>query len=73
MNVKMGSKGRIVIPCHIRRKYSIGQGELLRIEEEDGIVRLIIPAKLVDPCGTWRLNPREVREEIEESRRRWRV
>jgi AbrB family looped-hinge helix DNA binding protein len=72
MNVKVSSKGQIVIPNHIRRKYSINQGKELRIEEEDGIIRLIVPTKMVDLCGTWELDLDEVKKEIEKSREQWR-
>ena len=68
MNVRVSSRGRVVIPHQIRRKYSIRQGQELQIEEGDGVIRLVVPAKLVDLCGTWEINPDDVREEIEESR-----
>lgn len=38
------------------------------MEEGDGVIRLIVPAKLVDLCGTWEINLDDVREEIEELR-----
>ncbi len=72
MRVKVSSKGQIVIPHKIRRKYSILPGKELQIEEEEGVIRLIVPAKLADLCGTWEMDLDEVRRETEDSRERWR-
>lgn len=72
MQVKVSSKGQIVIPHRIRRKYSILPGKELQIEEEEGVIRLIVPAKLANLCGTWEMNLDEVKREIEEMRESWR-
>ncbi|MCJ2555878.1 MAG: AbrB/MazE/SpoVT family DNA-binding domain-containing protein [Candidatus Thermoplasmatota archaeon] len=72
MQVKVGSKGRIVIPHKIRRKYSILPGKELQIEEEEGVIRLLVPAKLADLCGTWDMDLNEVRRAIEDLREHWR-
>ena len=72
MRAKVSSKGQIVIPHKIRRKYSILPGKELQIEEEEGVIRLIVPAKLVNLCGTWEMDLDEVRREIEDLRERWR-
>ncbi len=72
MNVRISSKGQIVIPHQIRRKYSLGQGKVLQIEEEDGVIRLVVPTKLSDLCGTWEMDLEDVKKEIEESRGQWR-
>ncbi len=72
MQVKVGSKGRIVIPHKMRRKYSILPGKELRIEEEEGVIRLLVPAKLADLCGTWDMDLNGVRRAIEDLREHWR-
>lgn len=68
MSVRVSSRGRVVIPHQIRRKYSIRKGHELRIEEGDGVIRLIVPTKLVDLCETWEIDLEDARKEIEESR-----
>jgi AbrB family looped-hinge helix DNA binding protein len=72
MNVRISSKGQIVIPHPIRHKYSLGQGKELQIEEEDGVITLVVPTRLSDLCGTWEMDLRDVKKEIEESREQWR-
>jgi AbrB family looped-hinge helix DNA binding protein len=51
--VKTLSKGQVVIPADIRKKYHIEQGSELQILEYEGIIYLIPPVK--DPvraaCG----------------------
>ncbi len=54
MKVKALSKGQIVIPADIRKKYNIKPGSELQIIEYEGIIYLIPPVK--DPiraaCGS---------------------
>jgi len=70
MRVKVSSKGQIIIPHKIRRKYSILPGKELQIEEEEGVIRLLVPTKLADLCGTWDMDLNGVRRAIEDLRER---
>ena len=51
--VKTLSKGQVVIPAEIRKKYHIKPGSMLQVMEYNGIIYLIPPA--LDPvkeaCG----------------------
>lgn len=69
MGIKVSSKGQIVIPAEIREKYRIETGTDLEVEEEEGIIKLILPVSLTDLCGTWKLDKEKIDKEIEEMRK----
>ena len=69
MSIIVSSKGQVVIPAEIREKLKIETGTKLEVEEEDGIIKLILPVRLTDLCGTWELDKEEIDKEIEKMRR----
>ena len=71
MIVKMSSKGQIVIPVEIRNKYGLDEGTEVELEDENGVIKLIPPAKLADLCSTWEIDREEVKKEIDELRANW--
>jgi AbrB family looped-hinge helix DNA binding protein len=72
MDITVSSKGQVVIPSEIRKKYDIEQGTKLRVTESDGLVILIPPVKMASLCGTWELDKKQIAKEIEEGREHWR-
>lgn len=40
-SVTMSTKGQIIIPADIRKKYGLKKGEKLIIEDEDGYIKMI--------------------------------
>lgn len=51
--VKTLSKGQVVIPAEIRKKYHIEPGSVLQVMEYNGIIYLIPPSKdpVKEGCG----------------------
>jgi AbrB family looped-hinge helix DNA binding protein len=51
--VKTLSKGQVVIPAEIRKKYHIEPGSMLQVMEYNGIIYLIPPSKdpVKEGCG----------------------
>lgn len=72
--VRTLSKGQIVIPAELRRKYGIEAGTELQIMEYGGIIYLIPPVK--DPiqaaCGILPSKPSLTKRLLEERRRDFR-
>ncbi len=72
--VKTLSKGQIVIPADLRRKYHIEPGTEMQIMEHDGIIYLIPPVR--DPveaaCGILPSRPSLSRQLIRERKRDFR-
>lgn len=72
--VRTLSKGQIVIPAELRRKYGIEAGTELQIMEYGGVIYLIPPVK--DPiqaaCGILPPKPSLAKRLIEERKRDFR-
>ena len=53
LTVKTLSKGQIVIPSDIRKRYGIETGSKLQIMEYGGVIYLVPPSKhpIKDACG----------------------
>jgi len=45
MTIKMSSKGWVVIPAHIRRKYKLEPGDSLNVVDYGGVLALVPKAK----------------------------
>lgn len=68
--IRMSRKGQIVIPAQIRKKYKLKEGEMLFLEDENGIIKLMPRTKLRSLCGTWPdLDIEAVTKEIIEDRK----
>ena len=39
--VRMSGKGQVVIPAEIRRKLSLKKGEMVFVEEDSGVIKII--------------------------------
>ena len=70
--VTLSSKGQIVIPAKVRKKFSLKQGDSLIISEEKDGIRLQPLVNLADLWGTDRLKNtgkvlREMRNEWDDS------
>jgi len=68
MEVKVSSKGQIVIPRSLRKKYEIERGTMLKVSDDDGQIRLIPPVKLASLCGTWDLDRKKIARELKRDR-----
>jgi AbrB family looped-hinge helix DNA binding protein len=72
-SVIMSTKGQIIIPADIRKKYGLKKGEKLIIEDEDGYIKMIPRTDITKLCGTWKdLDHKTIRKQIEEMRKDWR-
>ncbi len=66
----ISTKGQIVIPARIRKKYRLKKGEKLILEDEDGYLKLIPHTDLTTLCGSWPdIDLEAIRKEIEEMRK----
>lgn len=71
-SVIMSTKGQIIIPADIRKKYGLKKGEKLMIEDEDGYIKMIPKTTdLTSLCGILKghLDSKSVRKQIEEMRK----
>jgi AbrB family looped-hinge helix DNA binding protein len=70
-SVIMSTKGQIIIPADIRKKYGLKKGEKLMIEDEDGYIKMIPKTDLTSLCGILKghLDSKSVRKQIEEMRK----
>ena len=72
MSITVSSKGQIVIPHHLRAKYDIKRGTRLEISDDNGLIKLIPPVKLISLCGSWDIDQAKIEKELEEGRKDWR-
>lgn len=49
--VTVKQKGQITLPADLRRKYHLGEGSKVVIEDRDGMMVLISPDDVVDPTA----------------------
>lgn len=68
-SITISSKGQVIIPARIRKKYGLKKGEKLVIIEEDGCIKILPRTKLTDLCGSVKLDMKAVRKQIEEMRK----
>ena len=68
-SVTMSTKGQIVIPSRIRKKYGLKKGEKLVITDENDYIKIIPRTKLTDLVGSVRLDMNIVKKQIEEMRK----
>ena len=67
--ITLSSKGQMVIPARIRRKFGLTKGTKLIIVEEEGHIKMLMPEKLTALCGTWSdLDSKSIREQINRMR-----
>ncbi len=67
--IRISRRGQIVIPADIRKKYDLKDGEMLFIEDDEGVIKLKPRTKLRSLCGTWpELNIETITKEIIEDR-----
>ncbi|HEY9246540.1 MAG TPA: AbrB/MazE/SpoVT family DNA-binding domain-containing protein [Candidatus Methanoperedens sp.] len=67
--IRISRRGQIVIPADIRKKYDLKDGEMLFIEDDEGVIKLKPRTKLRSLCGTWpELNIEIITKEIIEDR-----
>lgn len=65
----MSQKWQVVIPAQIRRKLSLKQGEMVFVEEDNGVIKIKPKTKLRSLCGTWpELDIETITREIIEDR-----
>ncbi|HJH29676.1 MAG TPA: AbrB/MazE/SpoVT family DNA-binding domain-containing protein [Methanosarcinaceae archaeon] len=67
--ITISAKGQIVIPARIRKKFALTKGTKLKIIEEEGHIKILMPEKLTALCGTWSdIDRKSIREQIERMR-----
>ncbi len=70
--ITMTTKGQVIIPAEIRKRYGLKKGEKLIIEDEGSYIKMIPKTTdLTKLCGILKgqLNPNAVRKQIEEMRK----
>lgn len=69
-SVIMSTKGQVIIPARIRKKYGLKKGKKLVLIEEEGYIKMLPPTDLTKLCGSWPdLDLEAVSKEIEENRK----
>ncbi|MCZ7393940.1 MAG: hypothetical protein ABOK23_10110 [Candidatus Methanoperedens sp.] len=79
--VIMSTKGQVIIPARLRKKYGLKKGKKLVLMEEEGYIKMLPPTDLRKLCGSWPdldvealtkeiIEDRERDEEIEKERER---
>ena len=71
---RVSTKGQIVIPSRLRKKYGFKAGEKVTFIEEDKFIIIKSRTKWVDICGSIDplFTPEEVRKKLSEMRENWR-
>ncbi len=71
---RVSTKGQIVIPSRLRRKYGFRTGEKVIFIEEDKYIIIKPRTKWVDICGSVEplYTPEEARKKLKEMRENWR-
>ncbi|MCZ7382649.1 MAG: AbrB/MazE/SpoVT family DNA-binding domain-containing protein [Candidatus Methanoperedens sp.] len=68
-SVIMSTKGQVIIPASIRKKYGLKKGERLVFIEEKDHIKIMPRTRLTDLCGSVKLDMKVVRKQIEEMRK----
>ncbi len=71
---RLSTKGQVVIPARLRKKYGFKHGEKVVFIEEDNYVIIKPKTKWVDICGSVEpsYTPEEMRKKLKEMRENWR-
>jgi AbrB family looped-hinge helix DNA binding protein len=71
---RVSTKGQIVIPARLRKKYGFKAGEKVTFIEDDKYVILKPKTKWVDICGSVEplFTPEEIKKKLNEMRENWR-
>ncbi len=65
----MSTKGQVIIPANIRKKYGLKRGERLVFIEEKDHIKIMPRTRLTDLCGSVKLDMKVVKKQIEEMRK----
>lgn len=68
-SVIMSTKGQVIIPANIRKKYGLKRGERLVFIEEKDHIKIMPRTRLTDLCGSVKLDMKVVKKQIEEMRK----
>ncbi len=67
----MSTKGQVIIPARLRRKYGLKKGRKVLFMEEEGYIKVLPPTDLRSLCGCWpELDVDTLTKEIIEDRER---
>jgi AbrB family looped-hinge helix DNA binding protein len=71
---RVSTKGQIVIPSRLRKKYGFKTGEKVTFIEEDKYIIIKPRTKWVDICGSVKplFTPEEARKKLRDMRENWR-
>lgn len=71
---RLSTKGQVVIPARLRKKYGFKRGEKVVFIEEDNYVIIKPKTKWTDICGSVKplYTPEEMRKKLKEMRENWR-
>jgi len=68
-SITLSTKGQIIIPARIRKKYGMKKGEKLLITDENNYIKIIPKTRLADLVGSVKLDMIVVKKQIEEMRK----
>ena len=67
----MSTKGQVIIPARLRKKYGLKKGRKVIFMEEQGYIKVLPPTDLRSLCGSWpELDVETLSQEIIEDRER---
>lgn len=67
----MSTKGQVIIPARLRKKYGLKKGTNVIFMEEQGYIKMLPPTDLTSLCGSWpELDVETLSQEIIEDRER---
>lgn len=67
----MSTKGQVIIPARLRKKYGFNKGRKIVFIEEPGYIKMMPPTDLRSLCGSWpELDMETLTKEIIEDRER---
>lgn len=49
----MSTKGQVIIPARLRKKYGLKKGRKIVFVEESGYIKVVPPTDLRSLCGSW--------------------
>jgi len=68
-SITLSTKGQIIIPARIRKKYGMKKGDKLLITDENNYIKIIPKTRLADLVGSVKLDMIIVKKQIEEMRK----
>ncbi|HEY9205195.1 MAG TPA: AbrB/MazE/SpoVT family DNA-binding domain-containing protein [Candidatus Methanoperedens sp.] len=69
--VTMSTKGQVIIPARLRKKYGLKKGRKIVFMEENNCIKILPPTDLRSLCGSWpELDADALTKEIIEDRER---